>query len=122
MAIGRTFEEALQKATRMLEIGVVRRRRQPDGYAFDDLRARAPPTDRRAASSRVAEALQERLVRSTGSIELTKIDRWFLHQDREYRRGRAASPRHGRPGRASRGTCSSSAKRHGLFGQADRPS
>ncbi len=77
MAIGRSFEEAFQKALRMLDIGV-------DGAVlcndmhFDDLEKElAEPTDRRAFA--VAEALAQGL-----SVErvhdLTKIHPWFLER------------------------------------------
>jgi carbamoyl-phosphate synthase large subunit len=77
MAIGRTFEEALQKAIRMLQVGmygVV-----CNDIAFQDLeRELKNPTDLRVFA--VAEAV--------GGLdidrihELTQIDRWFLHKIR----------------------------------------
>ena len=77
MAIGRTFEEALQKATRMLETGA-----RGLGY-WDDIpadhveEALSKPTDERLHI--VAQAL-----RSGYSVEdvhrLTHIDRWFLQK------------------------------------------
>ena len=48
MAIGRTFPEVLQKALRMLDIGV--RGLDPDAFEFDDLEDRSP-TLRRCGSS-----------------------------------------------------------------------
>ncbi|MGH7417591.1 MAG: carbamoyl phosphate synthase large subunit, partial [Candidatus Rokuibacteriota bacterium] len=77
MAIGRTFEEALQKATRMLETGA-------DGLiggrpsGTDDLEVElSEPTPDRVFA--VAEAL-----RRGASIEriheLSRIDRWFLQR------------------------------------------
>jgi carbamoyl-phosphate synthase large subunit len=75
MAIGRSFEEALQKATRMLQIGmygVVGN----ESYSFEDLENELrQPTDERLFG--IAEA-----VKKGWSIDrihqLTKIDRWFL--------------------------------------------
>ena len=76
MSIGRCFEEALQKALRMVGggfHGLVGNR-----LAFDDLEdSLRRPTDRRLLA--VAEALEqgygvERI------HELTRIDRWFLHR------------------------------------------
>jgi carbamoyl-phosphate synthase large subunit len=73
MAIGRSFEEAFQKALRMLDIGV-------EGVIttmhFDDLRQElSAPTDRRAFA--LARAFQEGL--SIHEIrDMTRIDPWFL--------------------------------------------
>jgi carbamoyl-phosphate synthase large subunit len=77
MAIARTFEEAFQKAIRMLDIGLI-------GFAANELTAAngiedelAIPTDRRIFF--VAIALEEGM--SIDKIyELTKIDRWFLYK------------------------------------------
>jgi carbamoyl-phosphate synthase large subunit len=77
MAIGRTFEEALQKAVRMLEIGA-------DGVIggrpsrTDDLEAelREPTPERIFA---VAEALR-RGTSIERIHELSRIDRWFLQR------------------------------------------
>ncbi|MDZ7384935.1 MAG: carbamoyl-phosphate synthase (glutamine-hydrolyzing) large subunit [candidate division KSB1 bacterium] len=77
MAIGRKFEEALQKALRMLEIGAVGLvangwRESPD--IATELRE---PTDRRIFV--IAEALRTGM--SVERIyELTHIDRWFLYK------------------------------------------
>jgi carbamoyl-phosphate synthase large subunit len=75
MAVGRSFEEALQKALRMLEIGV-------DGFVgndrfrFADLdRALSQPTDERIFA--IAAAL-EAGYRVERIHELTRIDPWFL--------------------------------------------
>ncbi len=77
MAIGRTFEEVIQKGLRMIGQGM-------HGFVgnrdikFDDLdRALAEPTDKRVFA--IAKAMQggytvERI------HELTKIDRWFLEK------------------------------------------
>ncbi|MFH2001520.1 MAG: carbamoyl-phosphate synthase (glutamine-hydrolyzing) large subunit, partial [Planctomycetota bacterium] len=77
MAIGRKFEEALQKALRMLEIGV-------DGLvANENFRSKnledelCKPTDQRALF--VPEALKRGY--SIGKIhDLSNIDPWFLHK------------------------------------------
>ncbi len=80
MAIGRTFEETLQKAIRMLDIGM-------RGFVVNDLEpiedvnelkyALRHPTDLRLF--RIAEAMKKKI-----SIEeiyrLTRIDRWFLYK------------------------------------------
>jgi len=75
MAVGRNFEEAIQKATRMLQIGmygVVGN----ESYSFKDLdKELSQPTDERLFG--IAEALKKG--RSIDRIHhLTKIDRWFL--------------------------------------------
>ena len=78
MAIGRTFEEALQKAIRMLNVGA-------DGLVGNDLEFKdikkelSQPTDKRMFA--IAEALLQDI-----SIEeihqLTKINLWFLYKIR----------------------------------------
>jgi len=76
MAIGRSFEEALQKAIRMLDTGM-------NGLAcndvtFDDLdQALTVPTDKRMFA--VAEALRRGLSVSRIS-ELSRIDPWYLQK------------------------------------------
>ena len=75
MAIGRSFEEAIQKATRMLQIGmygVVGN----ESYSFTDLEKElSQPTDERLFG--IAEALRKGW--PVDKIHrLTKIDRWFL--------------------------------------------
>ena len=76
MAIGRTFEEALQRATRMLEVGhdgVVATRRLEPRRSRQSLAQGEP--DRIWA---IAEALREGMsIREVH--ELTNIDPWFLH-------------------------------------------
>ena len=76
MAIGRTFEEALQKALRMLEIGVCGLVGN-HGPRFTDLeRELREPTPERIFA--IAEAM--RAGYSVDRIhELSRIDRWFLH-------------------------------------------
>ncbi len=76
MAIGRTFEEALQKALRMIGTGMhglVLNRLQ-----FDDLATElAEPTHRRVFA--IGEAFAQGY--SVDQVhELTQIDRWFLHR------------------------------------------
>ena len=76
MAIGRTFEEALQRATRMLEVGhdgVVATRRLEPKRSRQSLAQGEP--DRIWA---IAEALREGMsIRDVH--DLTNIDPWFLH-------------------------------------------
>ena len=73
MAIGRTFEEALQKAIRMLQVGmygVV-----CNDISFDDLEQELKrPTDRRIFA--IAEAINQFSIDEIHA--LTNIDRWFL--------------------------------------------
>jgi carbamoyl-phosphate synthase large subunit len=75
MGIGRTFEEALQKAIRMLDIGALGLVGGP-GIAFDDLEEElAHPTDERLF------AVREALARGMGIpriCELSHIDPWFV--------------------------------------------
>jgi len=80
MAIGRTFEEVLQKAIRMLDIdmkGIVGNDLEPiDNYneLKNELRH---PTDKRIF--RVAEAIKKGM--SINEIyRLSRIDKWFLHK------------------------------------------
>jgi len=75
MAIGRTFPEVIQKAMRMLDIGVTGL--DPSAFAFDDLRHEL----RNATPTRIfaiARALYDEI--SVDEIhQLTQIDRWFIH-------------------------------------------
>jgi carbamoyl-phosphate synthase large subunit len=75
MAIGRTFPEVLQKALRMLDIGVDGL--DPDAFPFDDVRdqiANATPLRVFAIAKALADGM------SVDEIhELSRIDRWFLH-------------------------------------------
>jgi len=75
MAIGRTFAEVIQKAVRMLDIGV--RGLDPEAFRFDDLREPLRnPTPLRIFA--IARAIHEGI--GIDEIhELTRIDRWFLH-------------------------------------------
>ncbi len=93
MAIGRKFEEALQKAIRMLQVGmhgVV-----CNDISFEDLeRELLNPTDKRIFA--VAEALRHMSVEKIH--EFTRIDKWFLHKiknivliEEELRRGKYES-------------------------------
>jgi carbamoyl-phosphate synthase large subunit len=74
MAIGRTFPEVIQKALRMLDIGVDGL--DPDAYEFDDVRDQlANPTPLRIFA--VARAIRDGM--SVDEVHaLTSIDRWFL--------------------------------------------
>jgi carbamoyl-phosphate synthase large subunit len=77
MAIGRTFEEAIQKGLRMIGQGmhgfVANRKTSSDNLE----KSLAEPTDKRIFY--IAEALEEGF--SVAKIhELTKIDRWFLEK------------------------------------------
>lgn len=77
MAIGRSFEEALQKAIRMLQVGMYGFVGN-ENYSFQNLEKElAHPTDERIFG--IAEAFQK-----GWSVEkvahLTKIDPWFLHK------------------------------------------
>jgi carbamoyl-phosphate synthase large subunit len=78
MAIGRTFEEALQKSMRMLDVGI--NGIVCTGLTFKDIKKElAEPTDKRMLA--VAHALQRGY-----SVEklhqLTRIDTWFLYKIR----------------------------------------
>jgi len=74
MSIGRSFEEVLQKAIRMLDIGM-------DGFVCNDFEVEAMDAELQQPSDKriyyVAKALQQGY--SVDKLyELTKIDRWFL--------------------------------------------
>ena len=75
MAIGRTFEEAIQKGLRMIGQGMHGFTGNRD-LSFEDIeRELSEPTDMRIFS--IAEALEKGM--SVDKIyELTKIDKWFL--------------------------------------------
>ena len=78
MSIGRKFEEALQKALRMLDIGVSGLTATENNVVFDDLeQALQEPTEERIFA--VAQALE-----SGYSVEhvhkLTHINKWFLYK------------------------------------------
>ncbi len=76
MAIGRKFEEVIQKAIRMLNLslhGLV-----ANNLKFNDVEKElAIPTDKRLLM--IVEALK-RNISIDRIYELTKIDRWFLHK------------------------------------------
>jgi len=75
MAIGRTFPEVIQKALRMLDIGV--RGLDPDAFRFDDQREAIEQANPLRIFA-VAQALRDGV--SIDQIhEWTAIDRWFLH-------------------------------------------
>ncbi|MBN1337214.1 MAG: carbamoyl-phosphate synthase (glutamine-hydrolyzing) large subunit [Deltaproteobacteria bacterium] len=75
MAIGRTFAEAVQKAARMLDIGV--RGLDPEAFQFEDLRRElVEATPLRVFA--IAQALRRGW--SVAEVHaLTGIDPWFLH-------------------------------------------
>ncbi|MDA1208443.1 MAG: carbamoyl-phosphate synthase (glutamine-hydrolyzing) large subunit [bacterium] len=76
MALGRTFEEALQKAMRMLNIGS--EGLLPHPFEFDDLDAEVrQPTPRRIFS--IAEALMGKWTAEQINIA-TGMDMWFLNR------------------------------------------
>ncbi|MDJ0656329.1 MAG: carbamoyl-phosphate synthase (glutamine-hydrolyzing) large subunit [Xanthomonadales bacterium] len=76
MSIGRTFPEVIQKALRMLDIGV--RGLDPDAFHFDDLKAElAAATPRRIFA--LAQAIHQGM--SVEEIhDITRIDPWFIRQ------------------------------------------
>ncbi|MGE5362609.1 MAG: carbamoyl-phosphate synthase (glutamine-hydrolyzing) large subunit [Bacteroidota bacterium] len=76
MSIGRSFEEAIQKAIRMLEVGMTGL--VCNDHEFEDLENLIQePTDKRIFA--VAQALENGA--SVDRIhELSKIDRWFLYK------------------------------------------
>jgi len=75
MSIGRTFEEALQKAIRMLQVGMYGL--VGNDIFFDDLEdALKSPTDKRIFA--VAEAVKQMSIEKIH--DLTQIDKWFLHK------------------------------------------
>jgi carbamoyl-phosphate synthase large subunit len=75
MAIGRSFPEVIQKALRMLDVGV--KGLDPHAFGFDDLESELTnATPRRIFA--VAKALHDGM--SLERVrELTHIDPWFLH-------------------------------------------
>ncbi len=76
MSIGRSFEEALQKAIRMLDVEV--KSLVSSGIEFEDIEyAMKKPTDKRLFA--VADAISQGY--SIDRIyELTRIDKWFLYK------------------------------------------
>ncbi len=81
MAIDRTFEGALHKAVRSLEIGLVSLRvKGAESWTLEETRRRLPISDDERLFV-VAEALRRGV--SVDEIhEITKIDRWFLNKIR----------------------------------------
>ncbi len=77
MAIGRSFEEAIQKAARMLQVGMYGLVAN-ENYSFESLdRELRHPTDERLFG--IAEAWKKGY--SVQEIHrLTRIDKWFLHK------------------------------------------
>jgi carbamoyl-phosphate synthase large subunit len=79
MAIGRTFEEALQKALRMIEVGAVGLVGNTRFRSADVERELREPTEERIFA--VVQALEQGM--TVDQIHaLTHIDRWFLHKIR----------------------------------------
>ncbi len=77
MAIGRTFEEAIQKGLRMIGQGMHGFTGNRDLRFSDIERELAEPTDMRIFS--ISEALEKKM--SIDRIhELTRIDKWFLYK------------------------------------------
>ena len=77
MAIGRTFEEAIQKGLRMIGQGMHGFTGNRELSIADIDHALAEPTDKRIFV--IAQAMMKGY--SVERIhELTKIDRWFLHR------------------------------------------
>ena len=77
MAVGRSFEEAIQKAARMLQIGMYGLVAN-ENYSFENLEKELRhPTDERLFG--IAEALKKGLTVQR-IHELTRIDRWFLEK------------------------------------------
>jgi len=76
MAIGRSFEEVLQKGIRMLDVGATGI--LGNGFEFNDLQGELiTPTDKRLFA--IAEALKRGY--SVNQIyELSRVDRWFLYK------------------------------------------
>ncbi|HLC76448.1 MAG TPA: carbamoyl-phosphate synthase (glutamine-hydrolyzing) large subunit [Candidatus Peribacterales bacterium] len=75
MALGRTFEEALQKALRMINIGA--KGLVPNPMKFSDLSKEVRrPTPRRIFA--IAEALRQNILSVEEIAMMTGIDRWFL--------------------------------------------
>ncbi len=78
MAIGRSFEEVLQKAIRMLDVGSIGLVANENNNDIKDIDSElTEPTDKRVFA--VADAFRKGY--SVDKIhELSKIDRWFLHK------------------------------------------
>ena len=76
MAIGRSFEEVLQKAVRMLDVGI--EGLSGNELEFEDLRKEiSEPTDKRIFA--IAKAIESGITVESIS-EFSKIDRWFLYK------------------------------------------
>jgi carbamoyl-phosphate synthase large subunit len=75
MAIGRKYEEALQKAIRMLQVGMYGI--VGNDISFDNLEAALEnPTDKRIFA--ITEAIEQHSIDEI--YALTKVDPWFLHK------------------------------------------
>ncbi len=91
MSIARSFPAALQKALRMLDIGVVGL--DPDAFKFEDIRAELRhPSPRRifAVSRALADGMSVDEVH-----QLSRIDRWFLTEMERIVRARREMQRTG---------------------------
>lgn len=76
MSIGRNFEEALQKALRMISVGM--HGITQNSISFDDIEKELEnPTDKRVFA--IGEALKQGWS-IEGLYEKTKIDKWFLYK------------------------------------------
>ena len=101
MAIGRTFPEVLQKALRMLDIGV--RGLDSRAFSFADPRRRGCETPPRGASSRWRACSAGRWTKAgwrkpvERARRLTRMDPWFLHGIAETMRTEAEVERGGWP-------------------------
>jgi len=79
MAIGRSFEEVLQKAIRMLDVGA--RGLVTNDFKFTDLEGELKrPTDKRLFA--IAKAIKEGYTLDK-IYNLSKVDRWFLYKIRK---------------------------------------
>lgn len=80
MSIGRTFEEAFQKALRMIDDRIIGFDPYLDQYASLEhyKKELCHPTDRRIFV--LAAALKSKLFSIDQLYELTRIDKWFLYK------------------------------------------
>ncbi|TMW60483.1 hypothetical protein Poli38472_000525 [Pythium oligandrum] len=77
MSIARTFEEAIQKALRMVDPGNEGFEPRKDEWSREELKkALARPTDKRIYQ--IAKALKEGILSIDEVHQITKIDTWFL--------------------------------------------
>ena len=98
MAIGRTFQESLQKALRSLETGLT----GLDEIAIEGL---GQGDDKNAIRAALGSPTPDRLLKVAQAMRLgftdeeihaaCKIDPWFLGADARHRRDRSGGPRQG---------------------------